>query len=104
MKKLTLQLDDLRIDSFATTAGDARAKGTVHARSAYDPSWVDRCPSAFYACEPTEYEDTCAASCGADTCAYPCATYGQATCYPVTACDPYTEDTACTFDVRRCAY
>jgi hypothetical protein len=57
MKKIRLNLDSLRIDSFAT-GGEASRQGTVHGQqqaTAYVCSWLPSCPN-----QPT---------CGAKTCA-----------------------------------
>jgi hypothetical protein len=51
MKKL--QLDDLKVDSFATTAEDGDARGTVAAHAA---------PDTFLNC-PYSYGGTCVISC-----------------------------------------
>jgi hypothetical protein len=56
MKKIRLDLDTLRIDSFAT-GGAVSAQGTVHGQAATEfvCSWLPTCPNM--------------ATCGAKTCA-----------------------------------
>jgi hypothetical protein len=56
MNKIRLNLDTLRIDSFAT-GGDSARRGTVHGQAATEfvCSWLPSCPN-----QPT---------CGAKTCA-----------------------------------
>jgi hypothetical protein len=70
MKKLRLQLDDLRIDSFETTAAE-KPRGTVFGEQC--TCWTQcgqntcpGCPTCDASCN-----GTCAASC-ANTCAYTC--------------------------------
>jgi len=65
MKKLKLQLEDLRIDSFQTTPVGKR-KGTIVGKEA---SIVVTCESNCPTCEGTCYE-TCPPSCGSycETC------------------------------------
>ncbi|HEU0013399.1 MAG TPA: hypothetical protein VFQ45_06930 [Longimicrobium sp.] len=78
MKKLTLDLDDLRIESFRTTEQEAEERGTVHAH--------DQCGCS---CCCTGYTQPCQATCdtspshpGYPSCGNTCdysACYG--TCY-----------------------
>ena len=93
MKKLKLQLDDLRIDSFATTPV-AKAKGTVFGEecpsedpclATVDVSCDGACEATAYGtcgeltCEDSCYQCTCVASCGGQTCGWTCRgwyTYG----------------------------
>jgi len=93
-KKLTLDLADLRIESFATAPAE-RAAGTVrgHVVVYTDDPYGSTC------CDPTQ-ADTCAASCG-DTCGDSCGCSGLEFCpsgiYTAcglnTTCGPnFTED------------
>jgi hypothetical protein len=63
MKKLKLDLDDLRVDSFDTTpAAAAGERGTVHGQY----------PETYRGCNTDEETcDSCFGSCG-DTCGYSC--------------------------------
>jgi len=67
-KKLSLELDGLRVDSFETSPREEEARGTVHARELeLQPTPPDVYDDAAVAC-------TCAASCPCPTAAYHCAT------------------------------
>jgi hypothetical protein len=85
MKKLKLRLDDLRVDTFATTQVE-KAKGTVFGEQctcqSYDyaclatgdescdaASCAGTCDAAF-TCEDSCVDCTCQASCGGQTCGY----------------------------------
>jgi hypothetical protein len=84
MKKMVLKVDDLRVDSFATSAGRMRS-GTVAAHESYETEGLacmtghygaGTCDTTCYqlACECTERGGTCDVSCGgtcqaAETCA-----------------------------------
>ncbi|HEX2079815.1 MAG TPA: hypothetical protein VHG08_19015 [Longimicrobium sp.] len=59
MKKLTLKLDDLRVETF-TTAEQTGGKGTVQ---------------GHYGTTHTQQGQTCQGSCGANTCDYTCEGY-----------------------------
>lgn len=86
--KTKLDLDQLVVDSFATTDAPAAPRGTVHAHD------------ATAGCQPTppEYADcTCNATCLCRTNAYYCATV-MAT---VISCD-YTYNDSCVYDTRTC--
>lgn len=87
MKKLRLQLDDLRIDSFQTSPLD-RPDGTVFAEqcTCHTACTCPGCPSCGATCPYTCDDDTCALSCPApgNTCAYTCNYYE--TCQMVTEC------------------
>lgn len=50
MKKLKLQVENLAVDSFATSARDGQAPGTVHGRD--DCTWFASClcKTAYYNC------------------------------------------------------
>ena len=54
MKKLSLKLDDLAVDSFVASAGEKRADGTVEGYATLDttPCWTqaDTCRSCFETC------------------------------------------------------
>ncbi|HEX6040335.1 hypothetical protein [Longimicrobium sp.] len=60
MKKLTLEIDTLRVDSFPTTAVDAAVRGTVHGHDTIESEWCTM-------------PKTCSAP-PCDTRAYTCAT------------------------------
>jgi hypothetical protein len=57
MKKLTLQLDDLRVESFETVA-EAEVRGTVHGR---DDNTAGSVPSCCRTCDgdPTCFTGLC---------------------------------------------
>jgi hypothetical protein len=76
MKKISLSLDSLNVDSFPTTALAARSRGTVHAASESDESYCGSCGLTFClylptcgggTCYPTE-PDSCHGSCIGETC------------------------------------
>jgi hypothetical protein len=83
MNKLKLQLDDLRVDSFDTTAG-RREKGTIFGEqcTCYTNCTCPGCPTCDASCNGTcdaSCNGTCDASCGGGatcgdrhTCAYDC--------------------------------
>lgn len=77
MRKLRLQLDDLRIDSFDTTHAQ-QAKGTVFGEqcTCYTQCTCPGCPSCDESCN-----GTCDVSCF-DTCDVSC----DGTCYKTCAC------------------
>ena len=110
MKKLTLKLDDLRIDSFDTTAAP-RAKGTVFGEqcTCYTDCTCPGCPTCDASCDGScdaSCNGTCDASCngtcggcwetvgpaatcvgschGGDTCDYTC--WGYRTAGPNGVC------------------
>ena len=70
MKKLTLTLDDLRVDSFHTSA-DRHDEGTVFGEQCTCETncTCPGCPTCDLTC-PWTCERTCANTCGQDTCAY----------------------------------
>lgn len=73
MRKLKLEVDSLRVESFASVTKDAEEQGTVHAHA-----------SAPNACLPptdSVLEQTCAYTCAGLSCIYTCAIY----------CAPYTD-------------
>jgi hypothetical protein len=87
MKKLKLQMEDLRVDSFDTTSAE-KGKGTVFGEqcTCYTQCTCPGCPSCGATCPYTCDDDTCAGSCPApgNTCANTCAYYY--TCQQVTEC------------------
>lgn len=70
MKKLTLTLDDLRVDSFQTS-GDRQEEGTVFGEQCTCETncTCPGCPTCDLTC-PNTCEQTCANTCGQYTCAY----------------------------------
>lgn len=89
IKKLTLDLDRLQVESFdvAPSAGDQR--GTVKAYATDFRCPTDDHPTMGYSC----YIDTCGYSC--DTCDFSCGgTCGQTSCYGP-SCVCWTEDQNC---------
>ena len=88
MNKLSLNLDELRVESFDTTPADRDEKGTV-----FGEQQPCTCPTACtcpgcYTCGNTCYEPgngntcehTCAAEYTCDTCMATCANYPRGTC------------------------
>ena len=79
MKKLKLSLDDLRIDSFQTTA-PAKPKGTVFGEqcTCYTQCTCPGCPTCYASCNGTcdaSCNGTCGATCDAScngTCEWTC--------------------------------
>jgi hypothetical protein len=95
MKKLRLELDDLRVDTFSTSGSASGQGGTVRGHNVTrGPSYDEPCiPDYTDGCPPYTQADTCASACG--TCDYSC--YGScqntcATCWQNTCangtCDP----------------
>ncbi|HEX8697113.1 MAG TPA: hypothetical protein VF746_32135 [Longimicrobium sp.] len=93
MRKFRLDVEDLRVDTFATTPEPARGAGTVDAfatgqvGTCFDPSCRPRlCPQETVeaTCPATCYNtcpNTCANTCDDPTCANTCAyTCDDATC------------------------
>lgn len=71
MKKLTLTLDDLQVDSFPTSAGRGE-EGTVFGEqecTCPTNCTCPGCPSCDETCPNTCWE-TCGNTCGQETCAY----------------------------------
>ncbi|HWK88556.1 MAG TPA: hypothetical protein VNP72_01125 [Longimicrobium sp.] len=113
MKKLRLDQDDLRVESFTTVNDGAAARGTVFGRATwatcegmetcypYNTCAGTGCGSGYASCGCGWSEATCShihstcqqtCNCGLT---YTCAT-GQATdCPGMTECAPYTEDVTC---------
>jgi hypothetical protein len=81
MKKLTLACDDLRVESFDTTADAAPPRGTVQAHATFYPD--ETCdPTACASCGGTCYgQYTCP---GYNTCRETC--YGWYTCNGYDTC------------------
>ena len=94
MRKLKLQLEDLRIDSFTTT-GSRKEKGTVYGEqcTCQTACTCPGCPTCDASCNGT-CGGTCAATCNAScygTCDYSCD--GGFSCYQTcnhySGCTPY---------------
>lgn len=101
MKKLTLKLDELRVDSFDTSSTQPDRHGTVIGRESEEAStdYYDPCQSggAYSACHCHTVGWSCVScgwscvtngascvTCGGtcpDTCDYTCGCTGQATCW-----------------------
>jgi hypothetical protein len=107
MKKLSLNLDELAVESFDTTAAERAARGTVNGAQVSATTCqqiICDCQTNGFECEtnyncPQETDETCAATCGAsctffcshtcpaNTCAHSCEgscgcpTWGGATCF-----------------------
>jgi hypothetical protein len=87
MNKLSLNLNELRVESFDTTPTDHREKGTVFAEEQCTCPSACTCPGC-YTCDNTCYEPgngntcehTCAAEYTCDTCMTTCANYPMGTC------------------------
>lgn len=69
MKKITLSLDALRVESFSTTTRDAAPRGTVHGADGSEDTGC-LAPSCG-TCEPT-FAYSCYGSCVGETCAPEC--------------------------------
>ena len=71
MKKIKLQLEDLAIDSFATTA-PKKAEGTV---------FGEQCTCSFCTCRDLTCDHSCYETCGNEySCVYTCDGYGAPGC------------------------
>lgn len=72
MKKLTLAIEDLRVDSFHTSV-DRREEGTVHGEEQQCTCQTNctcpGCPTCDYTC-PYTCQETCVNTCNQSTCAY----------------------------------
>jgi hypothetical protein len=66
MKKLSLRLDELRVDSFDTTPVESKRKGTVFGEqcTCYTACTCPGCPS----CNTCDTCDTCRQTCDGSTC------------------------------------
>ena len=87
MKKLKLELDDLRVDTFDTSFA-TRAKGTVFGEqcTCYTNCTCPGCPSC---------DDTCANTCQGISCDYTCdQSCIEGTC--VNSCHNYPDNVTCT--------
>ncbi|HEX8697114.1 MAG TPA: hypothetical protein VF746_32140 [Longimicrobium sp.] len=75
MSKIRLDVDALRVDSFAVEPGDEAARGTV---DGYDTgASCLACPSNPYTCD-----ETCPESCGCPTFQFPTCATGCPECEP----------------------
>jgi hypothetical protein len=90
MKKLSLEMDALAVDSFQTTPAAAPGVGTVRAQSEDDPPSGTTPPLYYVPC-------TCDASCLCPTAAYFCATAPDT----AVSCD-YTVNESCQYTAIRC--
>lgn len=79
MKKLSLTLEELRVESFDTTPAEKKRKGTVFGEqcTCYTNCTCPGCPTCDYTCGDTCDDYTCV------SCAYTCANGG---CTPVKMC------------------
>jgi len=101
MKKLKLNLEDLKVESFATTPEPRGERGTVFGQTL--PTYGTDCP-----CDPTHYtqctypqQETCQATCGV-TCT---ATTAENTdCPEQTQCQGYTMNYPTCTDVEQCTW
>ena len=98
MKKLSLALDELVVESFAT-GGESRREGTVHGHGGYTP----RCDTVNATCD---FGDTCGgATCGGvaeNTCAPSCDTCDVYRCGTLQGYD-CTNYLNCMSDDGQCA-
>ena len=92
MKKLKLNLDELKIESFETSVQKPNNKGTIHGNitgnTCDEPTCAGTCPE-----NPCPTNNTCETDCGQNTC-------GGMTCVD-TAC-VHTCDFSCDFPVTQC--
>ena len=105
MKKLRLDLDAVKLESFGTTPRPLQGKGTVFAKSSYTVCYTCEdmtCENSCVTLEPTctgySVAATCGQSCGGgDTCAgYTCEWTDNDTCYGSCTAD------GCTICDRAC--
>jgi hypothetical protein len=101
MNKLRLDLDDLSVESFATTPEPSREAGTVFGQqcTCYTLCTCPGCPTCDASCNGT-CGGTCAASCNG-TCVNTCAASCYGTCDWSCECG-YSNDTRCTGDFNCC--
>lgn len=66
MKKLKLNLDDLKVESFATTPEAPDRAGTVHAYDDPTPTCIDTCGTGC-TCDTCTMCYTCATNCTCET-------------------------------------
>jgi hypothetical protein len=67
MEKVRLSLDELEVQSFATTTGEAQRRGTVRGHDA--PTDEVECPTADYrwnTCFPTQCQGSCGCEASGD--------------------------------------
>jgi hypothetical protein len=84
MNKLKLQLEDLMVDSFDTTAPQ-KAKGTVFGEqcTCYTQCTCPGCPTCYASCNGS-CDASCNGTCG-DTCDYTCGATCNDTCHDTCA-------------------
>lgn len=91
--KLTLDLDQLQVESFDTSGDELARRGTVHGNA---DCTCQCCETDFTACGQNSCAGTCAASCNGTCNEYTCAGCYQtdfcsggpnATCYGYGSCD-----------------
>ena len=63
MKKISLDLDALRVESFETTTDARTARGTVRGAESAEPTEATHCGSCEASCGPTFCLFTCGQSC-----------------------------------------
>lgn len=88
MRKLTLNVDELEVQSFRTTPGTGAERGTVRANSGCCYSGTD-CTEYWSTCDPGDTDYFCPGtgmqSCGCsmlpETCAAPCAVSEMTDCH-----------------------
>lgn len=76
MKKMKLDLDDLKVESFETTAESQDGEGTVYGYITQDLTQCGDCTN--FLCEPTNNR-TCGSTCG-PTCGNTCGNTCPSTC------------------------
>jgi hypothetical protein len=82
MKKLSLNLDELHVESFDTSSGEPDGRGTIQGRVADTENTPDTC------------EFSCGVTCG-DTCPESCGGTCWADCSYGWTCVPSCNDTVC---------
>ncbi len=91
MKKLRLDLDAIRVESFDTTAPKAAAAGTVRGHSGYESCWgvtcSVTCAGTCYGQYTCEAYNTCAHTCDLVNTCDTCATLCEYTCNGQKTCD-----------------
>lgn len=117
MKKVKLNLDDLRVESFATTPPASSGRGTVFGQ-ATEPQTCGAGATCYQTCTEVGVTcvnpctgNTCGASCGGTcfedtcdtcpqvtcpTCGLFCGTAGVTDCPHETPCEDYTQTPSCT--------
>ena len=101
MKKLKLRLDDLRVDTFQTTAPE-KPKGTVFGEqcTCYTQCTCPGCPTCYASCNGS-CDASCNGTCGA-TCEGTCGATCGDTCYDSCAASCGTCQFSCD-DMYTCA-